>query len=61
VSYKDLPGEAYATEWRINPLPYKGLRYEASQLPQQIPTDSRSDKTGGSTKEVRNDDEHRRA
>jgi hypothetical protein len=61
VSYKDLPGEAYATEWRINPLPYKGLRYEASQLPQQIPTDARSDKTGGSTKEARNDDEHRHA
>ena len=33
VSYKDLPGEAYATEWRINPLLYKGLRYDASQLP----------------------------
>jgi hypothetical protein len=33
VSYKDLPGEAYVTEWRINPLLYKGLRYDASQLP----------------------------
>jgi hypothetical protein len=61
VSYKDLPGEAYATEWRINPLLYKGLRYEASQLPQEIPTDARSDKTGGSTKDVRNEDEHRHA
>ena len=59
VSYKGLPEEAYATEWRINPLLYKGLRYEANQLPQQIPTEARSDRTGGSMKEVRNDDEHR--
>ena len=33
VSYKGLPGEAYATEWRIAPLLYEGLRYDASQLP----------------------------
>jgi hypothetical protein len=32
VSYKDLTGEAYSTEWRINPLLYEGLRYDASQL-----------------------------
>jgi hypothetical protein len=51
VSYKDLPGEAYATEWRINPLLYKGLRYDANQLPQEIPADARRDKTGGPTKE----------
>jgi len=33
VSYKDLPGEAHATEWRINLSFYQGLRYDASQLP----------------------------
>jgi hypothetical protein len=33
VNYKDLTGEAYTTEWRINPLLYEGLRYDASQLP----------------------------
>ncbi len=32
VSYKDLTGEAYSTEWRINPLLYEGLRYDPSQL-----------------------------
>jgi hypothetical protein len=32
VNYKDLTGEAYTTEWRINPLLYEGLRYDASQL-----------------------------
>jgi hypothetical protein len=54
VSYKDLPGEAYVTEWRINPLLYKGLRYDASQLPQvtlssqpdKIPADATIDRTG---------------
>jgi hypothetical protein len=55
VSYKDLPREAYATEWRINPLLYKGLPYDANQLPQEIPADAKSDKTSGSTKEVRNE------
>ena len=35
VSYKDLTGEAYATEWRINPLLYEGLRYDAKQLAQE--------------------------
>ena len=34
VNYKDLTGEAYTTEWRINPLLYEGLRYDASQLSQ---------------------------
>ena len=34
VSYKDLTGEAYATEWRINPLLYEGLRYDANQIAQ---------------------------
>ena len=34
VSYTDLTGEAYATEWRINPLLYEGLRYDAKQLTQ---------------------------
>jgi hypothetical protein len=55
VCYKDLPGEAYVTEWRINPLLYKGLRYDASQLPQgssssqsdKIPADATSYRTGG--------------
>ena len=54
VSYKDLPGEAYATEWKINPLLYKGLRYDTSQLPRgtsssqsdKIPADATSDRTG---------------
>jgi len=35
VNYKDLTGEAYATEWRINPLLYEGLRYDANQLAQE--------------------------
>jgi hypothetical protein len=55
VRYKDLPGETYVTEWRINPLLYKGLRYDASQLPQgssssqsdNIPADATSYRTGG--------------
>lgn len=34
VSYKDLAEEAYVTKWRINPLLYEGLRYDATQLPQ---------------------------
>jgi hypothetical protein len=34
VSYKDLTGEAYTTEWRINPLLFEGLRYDTSQLSQ---------------------------
>jgi hypothetical protein len=38
VSYKDLTGESYTSEWRINPLLYEGLRYDASQLPQGSPT-----------------------
>jgi hypothetical protein len=32
VSYTDLTGEKYTTEWRINPLLYEGLRYDAGQL-----------------------------
>jgi hypothetical protein len=32
VRYKDLPGEAYTSEWRIDPLLYEGLRYDARQL-----------------------------
>ena len=32
VSYEDLAGETYATEWRINPLLYEGLRQDTSQL-----------------------------
>src|SRR5215211_5681753 len=35
VNYKDLTGEAYMTEWRINPLLYEGLRYDANQLAQE--------------------------
>jgi hypothetical protein len=31
VSYKDLAGEMYTTEWRINPLLYEGLRYDTGQ------------------------------
>ena len=34
VSYKYLAGETYATEWRINPLLYEGLRQDTGQLPQ---------------------------
>jgi len=53
VTYKDLPGEAYTTEWRINPLLYEGLRYDPSQLPQaplggppqDVSMDARSDRT----------------
>ena len=37
VNYKDLTGEAYSTEWRINPLLFEGLRYDASQLLQGSP------------------------
>jgi hypothetical protein len=32
VSYKDLAGETYTTEWRINPLLYEGLRHDTSRL-----------------------------
>jgi hypothetical protein len=32
VSYEDLAGETYETEWRINPLLYEGLRQDTSQL-----------------------------
>ena len=60
VTYKDLPGESYTTEWRINPLLYEGLRYDASQLPQlapghvpeKIPTGARSDKISDSPRGV---------
>ena len=46
VGYKDLTGEVYATEWRINPLLYEGLRYDASQLRQgyQGPPDRLAEK-----------------
>ena len=64
VSYKDLPGESYTTEWRINPLLYEGLRYDAGQLPQlapgllpeKIPADARSEKTSGSPRVVPDED-----
>jgi hypothetical protein len=51
VSYKDLTGEAYATEWRINPLLYEGLRYDANQLSQGpsepgVPTSKVGDEPG---------------
>lgn len=54
VSYKDLPGEAYTSEWRINPLLYEGLRYDPSQLSLRTsdlsvearPADEKSAKTG---------------
>ena len=50
VSYKDLPGEAYATEWRINPLLYEGRRHDASRpsqgssgpLPEKVTEDPKS-------------------
>jgi hypothetical protein len=55
VSYKDLAGEAYTTEWRLNPPLYAGLRHDATQLPQGssdllsgIATDAKSGKTSGS-------------
>ena len=64
VSYKDLPGETYTTEWRMNPLLYEGLRYDANQLPQLAPTllpekdpaDASSDNTSASPRGVRNED-----
>jgi hypothetical protein len=37
VSYKGLPGEAYATEWRIDPLLYEGLRYMLVSFPEIRP------------------------
>jgi hypothetical protein len=54
VNDKDLTGAAYTTEWRINPLLYEGLRYDASQLSQgsstvlpakSPPTDGESNKS----------------
>jgi hypothetical protein len=36
VAYKDLAGETYTTEWRINPLLYKGLRYDIGQPSQGL-------------------------
>jgi hypothetical protein len=61
VSYQDLTGEAYSTEWRINPLLYEGLRYDASQLsqatsdppPPKMPADAVSDETDVSTSKDR--------
>ncbi len=64
VSYKDLPGEEYTTEWIINPLLYEGLRYDPSQLPhlapgllpEKIPADAKSDKTSDAPRGVRSGD-----
>ena len=63
VRYKDLSGESYITEWRINPLLYEGLRYDASRfsqglsdpLPGTAPADGKSDKMRGSPKIVPNE------
>jgi hypothetical protein len=63
VSYKDLTGEVYATEWRINPLLYEGLRYDASQFHQGLPgrlaekgpEDAGSDETSRATRTARNE------
>ena len=64
VSYNDLAGEAYTTEWSINPLLYAGLRHDATQLPQgssdllsgKLATDVKSGKTSGSTRSGGNAD-----
>jgi hypothetical protein len=63
VRYKDLSGESYTTEWRINPLLYEGLRYDDSPfsqglsapLPGTAPADENSDKMGGPPKMVPNE------
>jgi hypothetical protein len=36
VSYEDLAGEVYETEWRINPLIYEGNRHVPSQHHQAV-------------------------
>jgi hypothetical protein len=36
VSYEDLAGESYETEWRINPLIYEGNRHVPSQDRQAV-------------------------
>lgn len=36
VSYKDLGGESYQTEWRINPLLYEGNRPVPRQQRQDL-------------------------
>ena len=50
VAYQDLAGEAYETEWRINPLLYEGLRHDVSRpsqglsgpLPEKVTEDAKS-------------------
>ena len=37
VSYKDLPGEAYATEWRINPCCTRGCATRPANFPRRSP------------------------
>ena len=37
VSYKDLPGEAYATEWRINPCCTRGCATRPANFPSRSP------------------------
>ena len=59
VSYKDLPRETYATEWRNTPLLYEGLRHDASQLPQgpadplarkEVPAEAKGEKASESSR-----------
>jgi hypothetical protein len=64
VAYKDLPGEAFATEWKINPLLYEGLRYDLNQLPQapsgrspqKVSMDAIGDRTSEPSRNVENKD-----
>jgi hypothetical protein len=64
VAYKDLAGETYETEWRINPLLYEGLRHDASRpsqgssgpLPERVTEDAKSGKTSEPPRSTRSAD-----
>jgi hypothetical protein len=52
VSYKDLAGETYTTEWRINPLLYEGLRYDIGQPYQGLSHPSSENEKGAKANEA---------
>ena len=52
VAYKDLAGETYTTEWRINPLLYKGLRYDIGQPSQGLSDLCSENEKGGKAGET---------
>jgi hypothetical protein len=67
VAYQDLAGETYETEWRINPLLYKGLRHDVSMpsqgssgpLSEKVTEDAKSGKASESPRRTRSADGYR--